>query len=1146
MKNQRLVACVLLTVTLCALTLANSYSQGQRIGATPADAKMLPGGEPKSGAGMGSLYSPNFYDGTVSINIPIYQYQYEGADFGVSFGYNTRGVKLDEVASDIGLHFSINAGATIVRTMKDLPDEINILNADTIIYLAVGSVTGMPDPNRPPPPIDTVSLNKYWCFKGKYAGYFESAASKTDTKIYRDKEADDFTVTLSSGSFTFNLGKNGTVFTHPHRNVKIEPMWGNQPFTSIGDLQPIGQDYVTNNLMAFRITDESGYCYVFTRGEYEMRTIEDVYGKTIMVAAYNFSTEWVITEVILPNGSRIKYTYDVVERGPAVLPLYKSYNRMEGRPASFMGMSITEVTKKGWTMSKLKTIAYPNNVTVYFNYDNSRWRKDYPYPALREVRITTPQSCLSYIMKQSFFWAEPPITEKTYQEGTNPTETVATELKARLRLDAIVLNSCDSTIQEPYYSFSYDPLPLPPRLDYRQDFFGYFNDGSHDPFGATVEESRKTQIPFHYVFNNGQIPPSNVEGGLDRMSNIAKMKAGILNRITNAYGGYVHFTYKGHDLYNPLGNLPTNDPLYFGKDANDGLLVDSIVEGEHLHPEDRKITIIQYTEGQRFLAGGYFHYPDLYDGLTAPDYLASINMTGNFVTPHQLVSGSNHGYTEVNVKTVNSQGAQLARKHVVFTNFRDETSTSRYFVIGGGKDFFTYPYTDKQYLRDWELGLPRKITVYDQNDRVVSVTENKYRFTIDTTSMIGKVENIKESLAPISGVLEPGISNVYANKKYTDTYRPFTGKALLDTTIVKTYLSDNAYTTDMVRYTYDARNNPSIIITYNSKGQQVNTMQAYNYTVSASPGTTLYNMTAAGLEKTVSTERWLIGTGSGNNKLLEANLNTFDYQDGKLRPRHLYQTRIGQPLSEAQYATLGGASGLVNSAFNGSAINYFRKVSEVTQADARCNPLEVQLIGQPLYKATVWDTVTGNKIAEANAPYADIAFSGFDASNKGGWSYPAAGAINVANAMAGRNAYQFQSGPVTRSSFSQNKKYIVAFWASNYSGLPVCTIAGATVILRAGAIKGSWTYYEGRFTAPSATATLSLSGAANAYLDELRLFPADAGMQTWTYTDLFGVSATADASGRISYFEYDKLGRQVLVRDQEGNILAKTELHINQ
>ncbi len=1151
----------LLLLLQFAVTASYGQGQGQRLGGASTDNKMLPGGSPTASSGLSNLYSPSLYDGTANINIPIYQYASQNSDFSVSLSYNTRGVMVSEIASDVGLHFNINAGATISRTTKDLPDEINLLNGDTTMFQWTGQVWMKPIPGFPIPSYDTVSMNPFWAFKGKYTTYSESPASAADTLIYRDKEADDFTVNLGGSSFTFNLGKGGTIFTHPHRGVKVEVLWDGQPLTSIGDLQPIGEDLGYQNLLTFRIRDEQGNSYLFRRGDFEMKQLEDMYGATNVVTNYNFTTRWVIEKVTLASGGEIRYNYQDLTYNGMALPLDKNNSKREGAYPSNNGPDSFTVFAVITKTCKLKDIWYPNNVRVYFNY-GSTIREDGIIGALKEIRVTTPQSCLSYIMQQSYSWANHIPDTKPYESGFATTWYVRPgegDRTLRLRLDGIRLTSCDSSIDEPYYSFTYDQLNLPPRLDHRQDYFGYFNDGvflSNNP--GNIEADAPTLIPRHKrwipYYPNYDLY-DNTQYFMDREPNPNMIRAGILKSIKNAYGGTATFYYSGHqNLTNPMTGLPT-DQYYFGKDANDGLRLDSVVEKEPLHPDNAKVTVFQYSGGQRFIAGGYFHSPDRYSAYnnTTP-VLANIVLTGRYVTPHQLINGSNHGYSNVTVLTRTGQGILLGRKEVKFSNFKDDGGPLKYFVIGGGKDFYTFPYTDKNYLMDWQMGLPLEVTEYDQNNRIVQKTVNRYRFTIDTTSAIGKVENRKEGMVMlddgVTGV--PGITNVVPRMKITDDYRPYTGAALLDTSITYKYLSDNNYITDVIYYQYDSRNNPSAIFTQNSKGELVRTIQAYNYTVNATAGTTLYNMTAAGLEKPIGTERWLVSSsGLADDKLLEASFTTYDFQDNKLRQKYLYNMRRGQPLTYAQYTGYSGGlppPGFAQAplAFGGGVLPNFRMTSNITLADTRSNPLEVQLLGQQLYNSTIWDTLTGQKIAEANARYADIAFSGFEVSNQGNWQYNAMGAVNLTDPIAGRNAYAFSAGPVTRTGLNTGKKYLVSFWATNYSNLPVCSIGGASITLVSGAVKGNWTRYEGQFTAPSSSAILSLSGTSNAYLDELRLIPIEATMQSWAYRGLFGVDATSDASGRITYFEYDKLGRQNIVRDQEGNIQMMTEVRIPQ
>lgn len=75
-----------------------------------------------------------------------------------------------------------------------------------------------------------------------------------------------------------------------------------------------------------------------------------------------------------------------------------------------------------------------------------------------------------------------------------------------------------------------------------------------------------------------------------------------------------------------------------------------------------------------------------------------------------------------------------------------------------------------------------------------------------------------------------------------------------------------------------------------------------------------------------------------------------------------------------------------------------------------------------------------------------------------------------------------------------------------------------------------WLYYETAYTGP---ATIT----ATHKLDEVRVFPADAQMQTYTYEPMLGITGQCDVRNQVSYYEYDALNRLKLIRDEDGKIL---------
>jgi YD repeat-containing protein len=65
-------------------------------------------------------------------------------------------------------------------------------------------------------------------------------------------------------------------------------------------------------------------------------------------------------------------------------------------------------------------------------------------------------------------------------------------------------------------------------------------------------------------------------------------------------------------------------------------------------------------------------------------------------------------------------------------------------------------------------------------------------------------------------------------------------------------------------------------------------------------------------------------------------------------------------------------------------------------------------------------------------------------------------------------------------------------------------------------------------------------------IDEVRVYPSDALMTTYTYKPLVGMTSETDPNGRTSFFEYDNFQRLKVLRDQDGNIVKTYEYKFKQ
>ncbi|PQV56489.1 YD repeat-containing protein [Sediminibacterium magnilacihabitans] len=77
-------------------------------------------------------------------------------------------------------------------------------------------------------------------------------------------------------------------------------------------------------------------------------------------------------------------------------------------------------------------------------------------------------------------------------------------------------------------------------------------------------------------------------------------------------------------------------------------------------------------------------------------------------------------------------------------------------------------------------------------------------------------------------------------------------------------------------------------------------------------------------------------------------------------------------------------------------------------------------------------------------------------------------------------------------------------------------------------ISGKWIFNQQNYAA-----NMTLTGP----VDDIRIFPVDAQIITYTYKPLIGITSQTDPSGKTIYYEYDGLGRLKDIKNQDGNII---------
>jgi hypothetical protein len=99
-----------------------------------------------------------------------------------------------------------------------------------------------------------------------------------------------------------------------------------------------------------------------------------------------------------------------------------------------------------------------------------------------------------------------------------------------------------------------------------------------------------------------------------------------------------------------------------------------------------------------------------------------------------------------------------------------------------------------------------------------------------------------------------------------------------------------------------------------------------------------------------------------------------------------------------------------------------------------------------------------------------------------------------------------------------NRPYVISYWYLN---------------------NGVW-QYSGELPF---TGTFTMLGSG---YDDIRIYPADAQMTTYTYQPLVGMSSSTDSKGSTIYYEYDDQLRLANIKDKDGNVLKYTDYHYKQ
>jgi len=1074
-------------------------------------------------------YPIGYYTGTPQISIPLYDLQDGAAKTSISLSYHASGIRVAELATWAGLGWALNAGGMITRTVRGGPDD-GVYTSTTACggYYRDSGIRKMP---LLPYPVNGLINEDIYTSETRKTFLTQVSGGNADT------EPDLFTFNFNGygGKFVFDENKTPRLLTD--EDVKI------------------GVDFSSGSFQSWIITTPDGAKYYF--GENNIREFNSVYAGGLDNNTQKPSS-WLLTRVIYPNTKDTLYfnyaaeTYSYFDLGQETT-IYDQSNGVTA--ACLMTPRPTNAYKTTVAGYRLTNII-SRNYKIVFGVNTSNVRQDlmnsgsnYPY-RLDSVKIynSQNQSLKQFVLSYQYFTSS--TANNMYRPVLGFIGGVITDTK-RLKLTSVKEYSGDGATSKPAYIFNYEETyKLPRRLSYDIDHWGFCNNysgNSNDRFtpkvyhpvctsqqgGAirdpkwpdmqqftikTIKDPLGVLTSFEFEAHHSSLStPTDLVGGL-RIKKITTTDSvtGISNVRSYTYGSggtlykvpkYLFFP--NNEFYYQTGATLTNPVSYRGYAfENSSVLVCAVKQSQSVVPlQDVQGNHIGYpivketfgTNGE----GGYKIYSFMADQLP----LGNSRLDMSNYTASATIGNPWYG----NISGIFGNG-----------HFNDLSPQNLVYFGGYNVDNY-YPAAPTQV--DFRRGQLLSEDTYDSANNLIRKVRNYYAETYHEDAWIRGFK-----------IFQTNGTNIGSTESRTDDamtfYKLHTGISHPTSTVTSEF-KDGKSMTSIAFYKFESAYHTlkTSDSTINSTGDTIvnKTYYSFDYTNNATSDTVFGKMRSRNMLLPVAARTWK------NGQLLNGTITLYkDFAtstpDSFINPSKIYALETTSPLTTGQ---AGENIPLIGQFTTLLPNTYFKEKASFNVDGTTARIIEQKLVSDK-NQALIWDNKLLQPLAVTdNAVIADVAYSSFESSETGKWTYNSGSVTSDATSPTGSKAYSI-SGGVSKGGLTSGQKYILSYWlksggsASISGGTQTNSISGRTL--------NGWTYKQITITG---TTSISISGSGS--IDEVRLHPAIAQMTTYIYDGLLRLIAQCSPNNSISYYEYDSMNRLVDIKDQYGNIVKAFE-----
>ncbi len=458
--------------------------------------------------------SVNTATGVPNISIPLYTFEMDGVSVPISISYNASGIKVGDLATSVGLGWSLEAGGQFTRTVRAQADEFDGILAGSGLgplsynwYASYGTTMDIEEWQK------DMRGNPYSLVDDGFA---------RNADHYPDQFGYSFLG--NSGSFIYNPNAAGII---KDKTDGIKILWDESITSDFGAKDMYGNSYE----FFLSDTEKSNNMYTFGT-EHDL-----VAGQAIIWEDDDGNTPptaWKLSKITTKNNKVINFSYHSVDIDPYVIEKADSHITIgyacdSGPPAPppVKNYGYTNITYN-FNTQLIDTISSPNgNIIITFEYDT-------------DTNITTPGVWLTKLEK--IVVSDFTDNSKTKIKEFHFLYDRFTGGDPRLRLDElyeVVYDEYNNSIQKPSYKFSYNNGTLPPKDSFSQDFFGYFNNNYSGGYKKTLVPYLNPGEPFIQYFT---------DNSTNRDLNPSTIIYGMLTGIQYPIGGSTLFDYEPNEL----------------------------------------------------------------------------------------------------------------------------------------------------------------------------------------------------------------------------------------------------------------------------------------------------------------------------------------------------------------------------------------------------------------------------------------------------------------------------------------------------------------------------------------------------------------------------------------------------------------------